>query len=79
MNGTPNLEYVRPLDSGGRGDVHLYYFRATNLRVSVKFLRDSHLRHQKRAFFREIDTLAKQLLGMVKLLDFSKLANPPYM
>ncbi len=78
MNGTPNYEYVRPLDSGGRGDVHLYYFRTKNLQVAVKFLRDSHLRHQKRAFFREIDMLAKQLPGMVKLLDFNKLANPPY-
>lgn len=78
MNGTPNYEYVRPLDSGGRGDVHLYYFRMKNLQVAVKFLRDSHLRHQKRAFFREIDMLAKQLPGMVKLLDFNKLANPPF-
>ena len=78
MNGTPNYEYVRPLDSGGRGDVHLYYFRTKNLQVAVKFLRDSHLRHQKRAFFREIDMLAKQLPGMVKLIDFNKLANPPY-
>jgi serine/threonine protein kinase len=78
MNGTPNYEYVRPLDSGGRGDVHLYYFRTKNLQVAVKFLRDSHVRHQKRAFFREIDMLAKQLPGMVKLLDFNKLANPPY-
>ena len=78
MNGTPNYEYVRPLDSGGRGDVHLYYFRTKNLQVAVKFLRDSHLRHQKRAFFREIDMLAKQLPGMVRLLDFNKLANPPY-
>jgi serine/threonine protein kinase len=78
MNGAPNYEYVRPLDSGGRGDVHLYYFRTKNLQVAVKFLRDSHLRHQKRAFFREIDMLAKQLPGTVKLLDFNKLANPPY-
>lgn len=78
MNGTPNYEYVRPLDSGGRGDVHLYYFRTKNLQVAVKFLRESHLRHQKRAFFREIDMLAKQLPGMVKLIDFNKLANPPY-
>jgi len=78
MNETPNYEYIRPLDSGGRGDVHLYYFRTKNLQVAVKFLRDSHLRHQKRAFFREIDMLAKQLPGMVKLLDFNKLANPPY-
>ena len=78
MNGTPNYEYVRPLNSGGRGDVHLYYFRTKNLQVAVKFLRDSHLRHQKRAFFREIDMLAKELPGMVKLLDFNKLANPPY-
>jgi eukaryotic-like serine/threonine-protein kinase len=78
MNGTPNYEYIRPMDSGGRGDVHLYYVRTKNLQVAVKFLRDSHLRHQKRAFFREIDVLAKQLPGMVKLLDFNKLVNPPY-
>jgi serine/threonine protein kinase len=78
MKTIPNYEYVRPLDSGGRGDVYLYYFRPKNLQVAIKVLRDSHLRHQKRAFFREIDTLAKQLPGMVKLLDFNKLANPPY-
>ena len=78
MNGTPCYEYVRPLNSGGRGDVHLYYIRAANLQVAIKVLRDSHLRQEKRAFFREIDTLAKQLPGMVKLIDFNKLADPPY-
>lgn len=78
MNGTSNYEYVRPLSSGGRGDVHLYYVRTTNLLVAVKFLRDSHLQNERRAFFREIDTLAKQVPGMVKLLDFNKLVDRPY-
>ena len=48
------------------------------LQVAVKFLRDSHLPQQRRAFFREIDTLVKGLPGMVRLLDFNKVADPPY-
>jgi serine/threonine protein kinase len=78
MTSKLNFELVRPLNSGGRGDVYLGYVRATNLWVAVKYPRDSHLPHQKQAFFREIDTLAKQLAGMVQLLDFNKLADPPY-
>jgi serine/threonine protein kinase len=78
MMGKLNFELVRLLNSGGRGDVHLGYVRERNLQVAVKYPRDSHLPHLKQAFFREIDVLAKQLPGMVKLLDFNKLANPPY-
>jgi serine/threonine protein kinase len=78
MMGKLNFELVRLLKSGGRGDVHLGYVRQTNLWVAVKYPRDSHLPHQKQAFFREIDMLAKQLPGMVKLLAFDKLADPPY-
>jgi serine/threonine protein kinase len=72
------FQLVRLLNSGGRGDVHLAYVRETNLWVAVKYPRDSHLSHQKQAFYREIDMLAKQLPGMVKLLDFNKQADPPY-
>lgn len=78
MNSTPVYEHVRPLNSGGRGDVHLYYIRATNQWVAIKFLRDFHLAHEKKAFFREIDTLALQLPGLVKLLESNKFADPPY-
>lgn len=72
------FQLVRLLNSGGRGDVHLGYVRETNLWVAVKYLRDSQLPQQKQAFFREIDMLAKQLPGMVKLLDSNKQADPPY-
>jgi serine/threonine protein kinase len=78
MIGKLSFELVRPLNSGGRGDVYLAFVRTTNLWVAVKYPRDSHLPHQRQAFFREIDILAKQLPGMVKLLDFDKQANPPY-
>jgi serine/threonine protein kinase len=78
MMGKLSFELVRLLNSGGRGDVHLAYVRATNLWVAVKYPRDFHLPHQRQAFFREIDTVAKQLPGMVKLLDFNKQADPPY-
>lgn len=78
MNNIPGYKYVCPLKSGGRGDVHLFKQLATNHLVAIKFLRDSHLQHLRKAFFREIDTLAKDVHGMVQLLDFNKLANPPY-
>jgi serine/threonine protein kinase len=78
MMGKLKFELVRLLNSGGRGDVYLGYVSEKNLWVAVKYPRDTHLPHQKQAFFREIDTLAKQVHGMVKLLDFDKLAQPPY-
>ncbi|MGH9740004.1 MAG: serine/threonine-protein kinase [Candidatus Acidiferrales bacterium] len=73
-----NFELVRPLNSGGRGDVHLGYVREQSLWIAVKYPRDSHLPHLRQAFFREIDMLAKQVPGMVKLLGFNKQANPPF-
>jgi serine/threonine protein kinase len=78
MMGKLNFELVRPLNSGGRGDVYLGYVRETNIWVAVKYLREYHIPQQKQSFFREIDTLRKQIPGLVKLLDFNKLANPPY-
>jgi serine/threonine protein kinase len=78
MMGKINFQVIRLLNSGGRGDVHLGYVREANLWVAVKYLRDSHVPQQRQAFFREIDMLAKQLPGMVKLLDFNKQADPPY-
>jgi serine/threonine protein kinase len=72
------FELVRPLNSGGRGDVYLGYVRETNIWVAVKYLREFRIPQQRQAFSREIDTLQKQIPGMVKLLDFNKLANPPY-
>src|ERR1700730_843872 len=73
-----NFELVRRLDSGGRGDVHLGYVRETNLWVAVKYLRESHIPQQRQAVFREIDTLLKRVPGMIRILDFNKLADPPY-
>lgn len=78
MNGKLQFELIRLLSSGGRGDVYLAYVRATNLLVTVKYPRDSHLPHEKQAFFREIDTVNKHVPGVVKLLDFNKSADPPY-
>lgn len=65
------------LGSGGRGDVYLGYVREMNRWVAVKYLREFHIPQQKQAFFREIDMLRKQIPGMVRLLDFNKLANFP--
>ena len=73
-----NFELVQRLDSGGRGDVHLGYVRETNLWVAVKYLRESHIPQQRQAFFREIDMLLKGVPGMIRILDFNKLADPPY-
>jgi serine/threonine protein kinase len=80
MRGALKFELVGPgpLGSGGRGDVYLGYVREQNQWVAVKYLRDYLLPHQRQAFLREIDMLAKQVPGVVKLLDFNKRANPPY-
>src|SRR5205085_7755965 len=64
--------------SGRRVNGHLYFFRTQNQWVAIKFLRDAHLAEAKRAFFREIDILAMQLPGMIKLIEFNKLFDPPY-
>jgi serine/threonine protein kinase len=73
-----HFELVRLLDSGGRGDVYLGYVREMNLWVAVKYLRESHIPQQRQAFFREIDTLLKGIPGMIRILDFNKVADVPY-
>jgi serine/threonine protein kinase len=73
-----HFELVRRLDSGGRGDVYLGYVREMNLWVAVKYLRESHIPQQRQAFFREIDTLLKGIPGMIRILDFNKVADLPY-
>lgn len=78
MTGNLKFELGRRLDSGGRGDVYLGYVRDMNLWVAVKYLRESHIPQQRQAFFREIDTLLKGSPGMIRILGFNKVANPPY-
>ena len=74
----PTFERIRLLNSGGRGDVYLGYIRSLNLFVAAKYLREWQIPQQRQAFFREIDTLRKQIPGMIRLLGFDKQANPPY-
>lgn len=78
MTEKATFERIRLLNSGGRGDVYLGYVRSLNLFVAVKYLREWHIPQTRQAFVREIDTLGKQIPGMVRLLGLDKLANPPY-
>jgi serine/threonine protein kinase len=69
---------LRPLKSGGRGDLFLAQLRDNGTIVVVKFLRESHLPHERQAFLREINILAMGLVGMIRLIAYNKDADRPF-
>lgn len=69
---------LRPLKSGGRGDLFLAQLINDGSIVVVKFLRESHLLHERQAFLREINILAMGLVGMVRLIAHNKDAERPF-
>ena len=69
---------LRRLSSGGRGDLFLGQLRNKGTLVVVKFLRESHLPHERQAFLREINILAMGIAGMIRLLAYDKDAVRPF-
>lgn len=69
---------LRPLRSGGHGNLFTGQLSNSGAWVVVKFLREYSHAHERQAFFREIDVLARQLRGIVRLLGSDKNAPQPY-
>jgi serine/threonine protein kinase len=69
---------LRPLSSGGRGDLFVGQLRDNGTPVVVKFLRESHLPHERHAFLREIKILTLGLAGMIRVFASVTSAERPY-
>jgi serine/threonine protein kinase len=73
-----NIEIIRPLKPGGYGDLFLAQRTDTGDQIVIKYLRDAHLPHARRAFAREVRILSRRLPGLVRLLAWDLNADPPY-
>lgn len=69
---------LRPLGSGGNGDVYIGQRSDNGANVVVKFLREAHLPHAKKAFAREVRILQRKLHGVIPLLFANLAAERPY-
>jgi len=69
---------LRPLGAGGNGDLYLGRRSDTGEYVVVKYLREHHLPHARKAFAREIRILGRQLQGLVPLLSSDLVSGRPY-
>jgi serine/threonine protein kinase len=69
---------LRPLGSGGNGDLFLGQRDDTGEYVVVKFLREWRLQHARDGFEREIRLLGRGVPGLVPLLGFDMSAQPPF-
>jgi serine/threonine protein kinase len=69
---------MRLFRSGGYGDLFVGVRSDTRESVVVKFLREAHLPHTRKAFEREVRFLARKLRGIVPLLEWDIAAERPY-
>jgi serine/threonine protein kinase len=72
------LVNLRPLNSGGYGDLFLAQRSDSGAWVVVKFPREHWLPHARRAFEREVRLLRRNLYGLVQLLSADTAAERPY-
>lgn len=72
------VESLRPLGSGGAGDVYLGRRSDTGEEVVVKFLRDFNLPEARRRFAREVRILSKKMRGLVTLISANVDGERPY-
>lgn len=69
---------LRPFNSGGNGDLFLGQRSDNGERVVVKYLREFHLPHARRAFAREVRILTRGLYGLVPLLSSDLNTQHPF-
>jgi serine/threonine protein kinase len=69
---------MRAFRSGGCGDLFVGVRSDTRESVVVKYLREAHLPHTRKAFEREVRFLARKLRGIVPLLEWNIAAERPY-
>jgi serine/threonine protein kinase len=69
---------LRIFRSGGNGDLYIGQRSDTCESVVVKFLREAHLPHSRKAFAREVRILARKLYGLVPLLRSDTATDQPF-
>lgn len=69
---------IRALHSGGNGDLFIGQRSDTREYVVVKYLRESHLAHARRAFAREVRVLERRLRGLMPILFADTAGERPY-
>src|SRR5436309_1658207 len=69
---------LRPFRSGGNGDLFIGQRTDDGEYAVVKFLRECHNEHARKAFAREVNILARKLQGLVPLLFADLAGQPPY-
>ena len=69
---------LRQLGSGGNGDIYIGQRSDTGEWVVVKYLRESHLPHARKAFEREVRILQRKLRGIVPLISADLVSKRPY-
>ena len=69
---------LRPFNSGGSGDLYMCQRSDNGERVVVKYLREYHLPHARRAFVREVRMLARGLAGVMPLVSWNTDIERPF-
>ena len=69
---------MRQLDAGGNGDIYVGQRSDTGEFVVVKYLREAHLPHARKAFEREVRILQRKLRGIVPLISADLVSKRPY-
>lgn len=69
---------LRPLNSGGNGDLFIAQRKGTGEPVVIKFLREWQSADARRAFAREVGVLRRKLHGLVPILFADLNAKRPY-
>lgn len=69
---------LRQFASGGNGDIQVGQRSDTGEWVVVKYLREAHLPHARKAFEREVRILQRRLRGIVSIIFADLVSNRPY-
>ena len=69
---------LRMFRSGGNGDLYVGRRSDTSESVVVKFLREAHLHHYRKAFAREVRLLTRRVPGIVPVLGWNTAADRPF-
>ena len=78
MSSQVQILNLRLLNSGGYGDVFVGQRSDNGEEVIVKYLRDAHIPHNRKAFFREVKVLARRVPGLVPLLSWDMRGTRPW-
>ena len=72
------VQIIRPLTSGGNGDLYIGRRNDNGELVVIKYLREYQSTHARQAFAREVRVLARGLPGLVQMLAANINADVPF-